>query len=541
MANLRGFEVSAAASQQNSNLFRSALEKGEFVYTAELVLGRDHSAVAAEDFVKEAALCPDGIKFISLTDLPGGHPALPADAFVAYVREHDLTPIAHLTGKDGNRSMLEARLHALARLDAENILALTGDAQKEGFAGQSKPVYDLDSVLILWLLRSLRGGLEYNLGTKPARTTPFDFFAGAVVNPFKVREPDLRMQFYKLQLKVAAGAQYIITQLGYNLRKLYEVKQYMVREGLGHIPVLANVYVPTAKIAQMMQAGEVAGCVITDELIKRLEGEKKPQRLERAALMAAAAKDLGFAGAHIGGFGLTHADFMTIIERAAAIGKDWRGRMDELVFPSPNEFYLFPARADGLSDGASDYQVTRGKPHPSLVQHLSGMVHRHFIKDGSFGARMFGPRLKAAGQSARDNSWRHGLWYRLLGPATLYRKATLGCVSCGDCLQDHLNYAGCSMHWCYKELRNGPCGGSRVDGSCEARPDLPCIWNQVYLGTLAMGEDPARFARTLVPPRDWSLDRTNALANRFAGLDNLGKRIDLRSNEDNRTQDTKPC
>jgi methylenetetrahydrofolate reductase (NADH) len=541
LANLRGSEVSAAGSQPNSNLFRSALQKGEFVYTAELVLGRDHSAVAAEEFVKDAALCPDGIKVISLTDLPGGHPALPADAFVDYVREHTLTPIAHLTGKDGNRSQLEARLHALARLGAENILALTGDAQKEGFAGQSKPVYDLDSVLILRLLRALRGGLDYNLGTRLASTTPFDFFAGAVVNPFKVREPDLRMQFYKLQLKVAAGAQYIITQLGYNLRKQYELKQYMIREGIGHIPVLANVYVPTAKIAQMMQTGEVAGCVVADEFIRRLEGEKKPQRLERAALMVAAAKDLGFAGAHIGGFGLTHGDFMTIIERADVIGKDWRGRMDELVFPIPNEFYLFPARGDGLSDGTSEYQVTCGTLHPALVQRLSALVHRQFIKDGSLGARFFGRRLKAGGRAAPGGSWRHGLWYGLLGPATLYRKATLGCVGCGDCLQDHLNYAGCSMRWCYKELRNGPCGGSRVDGSCEARPDRPCIWNQIYLGTLAMGEDPAKFARVLVPPRDWGLDGTNSLANRFAGLDNLGKRIDLRSTEDHGKQDTQTC
>jgi methylenetetrahydrofolate reductase (NADPH) len=541
LANLRGSEVSAAGSQPNSNLFRWALEKGEFVYTAELVLGRDHSAVAAEEFVKDAALCPDGIKVISLTDLPGGHPALPADAFVDYVREHTLTPIAHLTGKDGNRSQLEARLHALARLGAENILALTGDAQKEGFAGQSKPVYDLDSVLILRLLRALRGGLDYNLGTRLASTTPFDFFAGAVVNPFKVRAPDLRMQFYKLQLKVAAGAQYIITQLGYNLRKLYELKQYMIREGIGHIPVLANVYVPTAKIAQMMQTGEVAGCVVADEFIRRLEGEKKPQRLERAALMVAAAKDLGFAGAHIGGFGLTHGDFMTIIERADVIGKDWRGRMDELVFPIPNEFYLFPARGDGLSDGTSEYQVNIVKSSPSLVQRLSETVHRHFIKDGSLGARFFGRRLKAGGRAAPGGSWRHGLWYGLLGPATAYRKATLGCVGCGDCLQDHLNYAGCSMRWCYKELRNGPCGGSRVDGSCEARPDRPCIWNQIYLGTLAMGEDPAKFARVLVPPRDWGLDGTNSLANRFAGLDNLGKRIDLRSTEDHGKQDTQTC
>jgi glycosidase len=36
--------------------------------------------------------------------------------------------------------------------------------------------------------------------------------------------------------------------------------------------------------------------------------------------MVAAVKDLGFAGAHIGGFGLTHADFMTMLARAAAAG-----------------------------------------------------------------------------------------------------------------------------------------------------------------------------------------------------------------------------
>jgi methylenetetrahydrofolate reductase (NADPH) len=532
--------VSTPGSQPDSNAFRLSLERGEFVYTAELVLGRDHSAVAAEDFVKQAAACPDGIKVISLTDLPGGNPALPADAFVQYVREHNLTPIAHLSGKDGNRSMMEARLHGLARLGVENILALTGDAQKEGFAGLSKPVYDLDSVLILWLVRALRGGLEYSLGTKPARTTPFDFFAGAVVNPFKVREPDLRMQFYKLQLKVAAGAQYIITQIGYNLRKLYELKQYMVREGLDHIPVLANVYVPTAKIAQMMQAGEVAGCVITDEFIRRLEREKKPQRLERAALMVAAAKDLGFAGAHIGGFGLTHADFMVILERAAAIGSAWRRRMDEFVFPFPKEFYLFPQRGDGFSDGTSAYH-TALQPSPSFVQRFSAMVHRHFIKEGSPGARFFSPRLQAAAQSGPDHSWRHGLWYRLLEPANAYRKLTLGCVSCGDCLQDHLNYAGCPMHGCYKELRNGPCGGSRVDGTCEARPDRSCIWNVIYQGALAMGEDPGRFARILIPPRDWSLDGTNSLANRFAGLDNLGKRIDLCAQQDKRKQGTPAC
>ena len=520
----------AASSSSNSaasdrNGLRSALKARKFICTAELVLGRDHTSSEAEDFVKEAA--GNGIDVISLTDLPGGNPALPPEAFVSYVLERGLTPLAHLTGKDGNRSFLEARLHALARLGVENILALTGDAQKSGIGGKAKPVYDLDSVLLLWLIRSLREGLEYTVGPRPVHTTPFSFYSGAVVNPFKVREPDLMMQLYKLQLKIAVGAEYIITQLGYNLRKLHELKLFMEREGLGHIPVLANVYVPTAKIAQMMQAGEVAGCVIPDGLLRKLEREKKPQRLERAALMVAAVRDLGFAGAHIGGFGLTCKDLLTIRERAGEIGEDWRNHIEELVFPQTGEFYLLPPGGNGLSRRNGEYQLTRIHPRPSFSQRLSEFVHRHFIKDGSVGARFFQRHISVSPAQNEDNSWRHSFWSRLLEPSSVYRKATLGCVSCGDCLQDHLNYAGCSMRWCYKELRNGPCGGSRIDGSCEAHPELPCIWNLVYLGTLAVGDDPRKFGRILVPPRDWCLDKTNALANRFVGLDNLCKRTEV--------------
>ena len=363
-----------------TNHLRTALEQKQFFCTAELVLGRDHNVQEAETFISEAAAEPDGIKVISVTDLPGGNPALPPESFVAAIKEKGLTPIAHLTGKDGNRSSLESRLHALARMGVENILALTGDAQKEGFAGRAKPVYDLDSVLIIRLLQAMRAGIEYNLGPRTVHTTPFDFFPGAVVNPYKVREADQMMQFYKLQLKIATGAQFIITQLGYNLRKLYELKQYMDREGLGHIPVVANVYVPTAKIAQMMQAGEVAGCVIPNELIQQLEKEKKPERLERAALMVAAAKDLGFAGAHIGGFNLSHKDFMTIRERAGEIGGEWRKQWTGWCCPSPSEFYLLPRREDGFSDSRGKYQLNGSKPHASVSQWLSqagaSILHR---------------------------------------------------------------------------------------------------------------------------------------------------------------------
>ena len=504
------------------NHLRAALDAGEFVYTAELVMGRDHRVPEAEEFVRDASQEPEGIKIISATDLPGGSPALPPEAFVSEVLEHGLTPIIHLTGKDGNRGFLEGRLHTAARMGAENILALTGDVPKPGFGGVSKPVFDFDSVLILHLVNALREGIEYTIGRRTVTTTPFDFFPGVVVNPYKVHEPDQMMQLYKLELKIASGARFIITQLGFDLRKLYEVRQYMLREGLSHVPLIANVYVPTATIARMMQEGEVAGCTISDELIKKLQGEKKPQRLEWAALTLAAVRDLGFAGAHIGGFGLTHSDFMKMIDRSNEIGGDWRQRIDELIFPYPGQFYLLPEGSDGLSNGNGEYNAPAIRPRPSLSLRFSNIFHRLVTAEGSLGTRLLGPRIRGA-----DGLPRHNLWYRLMVFSDLYRKATYGCVMCGDCAIDHLHYAACPMRQCYKELRNGPCGGSRVDGTCEGDPDQTCVWHLAYLNALAGKEDPKSFSRVLFPPRDWSLDHTSPLANRMVGIDNYSRRKEV--------------
>lgn len=504
------------------NTFRQRLTEGRFVYSAELVLGGDHSVPEFERFIDEAGAGCGDIRVISVTDLPGGRPALPPEFVVEAIRDRGLTPVAHITGKDGNRNFLEGRLHGLAGLGVENILALTGDAPGAGFEGRAKPVYDLDSVLLLQLIDTLRAG--QGTGETQQTMTPFDFYPGAVVNPYKVREPDQMMQYYKLELKIASGARFIITQLGYNLRKLYELKQYMNREGLGDIPVIPSVYVTTAKIGLMMQRGEIPGCVVSDALISRLEGEKKPQRLERAALMAAAVKSLGFAGAHIGGFGLKYRDFMDIIERADAIGETWKGRLDELIFEYPEEFYLLPPDGNGLSDDNGPYRVGQTDHVLPWPQRMCLSANRQLIADDASGARFLRTRLGAQETPPEDEAWRHGFWYNLLTLARHFKQRELGCVGCGDCIQDHLTYAGCSMGRCYKELRNGPCGGSRPDGTCEVNPGQACVWTLAYQNTLAAMQDPKKFAHTLIPPRDWSLNRTDSMANRIVGIDNYHRR-----------------
>jgi hypothetical protein len=52
------------------------------------------------------------------------------------------------------------------------------------------------------------------------------------------------------------------------------------------------------------------------------------------------------------------------------------------------------------------------------------------------------------------------------------------CRMCGQCILHHTGMT-CPMT-CPKNMRNGPCGGVRLDGSCEIYPDRPCIWVQAW-------------------------------------------------------------
>jgi methylenetetrahydrofolate reductase (NADPH) len=56
---------------------------------------------------------------------------------------------------------------------------------------------------------------------------PDGFFAGCAVSPFKQTEGECFAQYAKLCRKAAAGARFIITQLGYDARKFQELVRIM--------------------------------------------------------------------------------------------------------------------------------------------------------------------------------------------------------------------------------------------------------------------------------------------------------------------------
>src|SRR5690606_9152781 len=109
---------------------------GAFETRQELVLENARQAAAS------GKVCA-----VSITDNPGGNPAIATDILCAEIRKSGVEPLVHIAMRDRSRNQAESLLFQLAALAVHNVLVLTGDYPSNlGFMGKSKPVFDLDSV-----------------------------------------------------------------------------------------------------------------------------------------------------------------------------------------------------------------------------------------------------------------------------------------------------------------------------------------------------------------------------------------------------------
>ena len=112
------------------NRFKEALlERKEFIYTLELVPGRGSRGKTQDDILKiaEQAAKTRLVHAVTITDNPGGHPALSPDVIGLEISRLGLDPIIHFTCKDKNRNQIESILFSLDRIGISNLLVMTGD------------------------------------------------------------------------------------------------------------------------------------------------------------------------------------------------------------------------------------------------------------------------------------------------------------------------------------------------------------------------------------------------------------------------------
>ncbi|MEI6564088.1 MAG: methylenetetrahydrofolate reductase C-terminal domain-containing protein [bacterium] len=520
-------------------MLRDKLEKGEFAITCEFVPGRGKTGPGVEaaiEFAKAVAGPDSKIHAVSLTDNPGGNSAMIPDALAPEIQKQGLDVLVHFSCRDLNRNAVESRLDALARAGVNNILVLTGDYPASGYEGNAAGVFDLDSVQTVKYIKAMNAGLEV-AGAKKGTTTQLpktNFYVAAAVSPFKLREEELVPQFFKLEKKIAAGADFIITQLGYDMRKFLEVKRYMTSRGL-KVPLIGNVYVLSYGAGKTMNAGMVPGCVVTDELLKVLEAESKEpdkgkaKRLDRAAKMVAMFKGMGFNGVHIGGFGLKTDDFLFIIKRADDFAGQWESFIPEVCFSRKDEFYLFPPPVTYRPTDVEEDPIKHLPPgHVQIGYSISQAFHRVVFDRGSLGCRLLTSYYQMTLKHPGLARFTHFNEY-------MVKMLSFGCRDCGDCALPDMAYC-CPQSMCAKQQRNGPCGDSKCGlcGACE--DEKPCAWTVVYSRMKGAGKlDDMR--NHYVPPRKMNLAYTSGWANYFLNKDHAAA---AEASKEKEPESTKP-
>ncbi|MCL2889271.1 MAG: methylenetetrahydrofolate reductase C-terminal domain-containing protein [Eggerthellaceae bacterium] len=510
------------------NRLRHSLEHGEFIVSCELIPGRGAlEAGQIRELEEGVKIWQTGrVHALSITDNPGGNPALLADCFARELLDRNITPLVHFSCKDRNRNQCQSQLYALQHQGIEYLLVMSGDYPVSGWKGRPRPVFDLDPVQLLQLAGSMNEGQSYQDIRGVVKDQPANFLTGAVVNPFKWTEAETITQYLKLKKKLYAGAGFIVSQVGFDARKMEELIWYLRDQHLD-VPVIANIFILTPGIAKLMRQGEIPGCFISDSLMETIkrearEGDKgRRARINRAAKMLALARKLGYAGVHIGGFGLSAEILEEILDRADEFQDQWQTLAKELNFGKEQGFYLYePDLASGLNASCPAPQTEQRRERAIQKGYgLSRFFHYWVLTlDKRFGVLLAKSMVRRERKKSKNRP--HGLEH-------LSKTALYGCIDCGDCGLEPCAYS-CPMAKCPKCQRNGPCGGSS-EGWCEVYPEERyCIYFKAYYRLKKHGEVCA-LEEYISPPNNWDHFSTSSWSNYTHRRDNTAGREFLAS------------
>ena len=254
--------------------FKEKMQAGKFLLTSEI---GPPKGIETAQLLEDAELIRGRVDGINVTDLQSSVMRLGSLAVCSLLKQKGFEPIFQVTCRDRNRLALQSDILSAAALGIGNLLILTGDHPTLGDHPEAKPVFDLDSVQLLEVVRKLQNGEDMK-GNKLAGSAP-KFCVGAVVNPGA--EP-LEPQILKMEKKIAAGAQFFQTQAVYEIKTF---ENFLQKTKHLKTTIMAGiVLLKSAGMARYMNKN-VAGGFVPDDLIKEMEEtkDKSARSIEIAA------------------------------------------------------------------------------------------------------------------------------------------------------------------------------------------------------------------------------------------------------------------
>ena len=211
----------------------------------------------------------DKVDAINVTDNQSSVMRFGSLGMCILLKQNGFEPIYQVTCRDRNRIALQSDILTAAAFGIENLLLLTGDHTVLGDHKDAKPVFDLDSVSLIYTVKRLMEG--YDLAGNKLEGEPPSFCIGAVVSP--EAEP-LELHLFKMEKKILAGAEFFQTQLVFNPEKFIKFID-IVRKNFGKIPILAGITILKSVAMAKYMNENVAGVNVPEHLIEELKRDDK--------------------------------------------------------------------------------------------------------------------------------------------------------------------------------------------------------------------------------------------------------------------------
>lgn len=261
-------------SSTNGYLSGSNLEKilraGIFAVTGELGPPQNADVKVIHD---KATFLRGNCDAVNLTDNQTAIVRMSSIASGAILVNEGLEPIIQMVCRDRNRLAMQSDLMGAYALGIRNVLCLTGDHQSFGNHPTAKNVFDLDSIQMIKMVSDMRDNHAFQCGD-PIKGIEPRFFIGAAAAPFA---GPVEYRPYRLAKKVAAGANFIQTQLIYDI-DAFKVFMDKVRQLELHekVYILAGIGPLKSPAMAKYMKESVPGILVPDALIDRMTAAGAP-------------------------------------------------------------------------------------------------------------------------------------------------------------------------------------------------------------------------------------------------------------------------
>ncbi len=257
---------SPVQSLEERSALGAKLARGEFVTMVEVVppKGTDiRKELEGSRFLKSV-----GVDAVNIPDSPRASARMSNQALSLLVqREAGIDAILHYTCRDRNVLCIQSDLLGAAAVGIKNLICITGDPPKMGNYPDATAVFDVDAIGLVNIVNNLNRGLD--LGGNPIGAGT-GFVIGVGANPGLT---DLDEEIRRFEYKVAAGAEYAVTQPVFDIRLL---ENFLRRIEHCRIPVVAGIW-PLVSVRNAEFMKNELRVSVPDSILERMQRAATPE------------------------------------------------------------------------------------------------------------------------------------------------------------------------------------------------------------------------------------------------------------------------